>query len=270
MDGPNFITNLSPVSFWTFSTVFLILRYFLLAGLAFFLFYKLFKTRYISKKIQKHFPKSKQLSTEIKHSMITVLIFSGFALLIRFMRLQEWTAIYTDFELHSMGYFLASIGILIVLHDTYFYWIHCAMHRIPFLMKIHGTHHQSTNPTPFTSLSFHPVESILEIAFFPLVVLFLPVHPIALAIVGTLSLLFNVLGHSGYELLRPAFINRPVLRWLNTSTHHNMHHKKGNGNYGLYFNFWDTIMGTNFKTYKKEFDKNASKNSVLNSINNQF
>jgi sterol desaturase/sphingolipid hydroxylase (fatty acid hydroxylase superfamily) len=36
-----------------------------------------------------------------------------------------------------------------------------------------------------------------------------------------------------------------------TSTHHNMHHQLFNGNYALYFTWWDKWMGTEFKDYEK-------------------
>jgi sterol desaturase/sphingolipid hydroxylase (fatty acid hydroxylase superfamily) len=32
-----------------------------------------------------------------------------------------------------------------------------------------------------------------------------------------------------------------------------MHHAKFDGNYSLYFNFWDRIMGTNFPDYEKHY-----------------
>jgi sterol desaturase/sphingolipid hydroxylase (fatty acid hydroxylase superfamily) len=35
-----------------------------------------------------------------------------------------------------------------------------------------------------------------------------------------------------------------VLGWLNRSTFHNDHHRLFRGNYGLYFTFWDRVMGT--------------------------
>jgi lathosterol oxidase len=50
---------------------------------------------------------------------------------------------------------------------------------------------------------------------------------------------YNVYGHLGFEILP-----RPLRRWLNTSSAHNLHHKKFTGNYGLYTLFWDRLMGT--------------------------
>lgn len=42
---------------------------------------------------------------------------------------------------------------------------------------------------------------------------------------------------------------------MNTSTHHNIHHSKFNGNYGLYFRFWDKMMGTEHPDYVKKYDE---------------
>ncbi|MBI3134730.1 MAG: sterol desaturase family protein [Bacteroidetes bacterium] len=263
MDSQSFVLNLTPIAFLTLSSVFMAIRYFLIAGIVFWLFYKLFRSQFISRKIQTAFPKRRQFKREITSSVITILIFSGFALLIRYMRINGFTAMYTDFEAYSSLWFVCSFFLLILLHDAYFYWMHFAMHQSRWLMKFHAHHHKSFNPTPFTSLSFHPVESVFEIAFFPLIILILPVHPIALALAGTWSLLFNVLGHSGYELFRSGFLERPLLKWLNTPTHHNMHHRFGNGNYGLYFNFWDTLMKTNFKNYKRDFERVASSKKII-------
>ncbi|MHA4894836.1 sterol desaturase family protein [Pedobacter sp. PWIIR3] len=42
---------------------------------------------------------------------------------------------------------------------------------------------------------------------------------------------------------------------MNTSIHHNLHHSKFKGNYGLYFRFWDRLMGTENPNYVKEYDR---------------
>jgi sterol desaturase/sphingolipid hydroxylase (fatty acid hydroxylase superfamily) len=63
----------------------------------------------------------------------------------------------------------------------------------------------------------------------------------------------NVMGHLGYELFPKWFLQNKISRWLNTSTHHNMHHHYGKGNYGLYFNIWDRLLGTNHPQYEKQF-----------------
>jgi sterol desaturase/sphingolipid hydroxylase (fatty acid hydroxylase superfamily) len=181
------------------------------------------------------------------------------------MKINGYTKIYTEFNSYGSGYFIVSIFAMLLLHDTYFYWMHRAVHHPKLFFIFHKAHHQSRNPTPFTSFSFDFAEAVVEAAIIPIMVLILPVHPLAIFLFFNISLAFNVMGHLGYEFLPSWFITHPVLKWVNTSTHHNMHHQKGNGNYGLYFNFWDTFMKTNHKHYHKKFyeitkqnDKNCS------------
>jgi sterol desaturase/sphingolipid hydroxylase (fatty acid hydroxylase superfamily) len=40
---------------------------------------------------------------------------------------------------------------------------------------------------------------------------------------------------------------------MNTPTHHAMHHEKVGANYGLHFNFWDRMLGTNHAEYERRF-----------------
>jgi sterol desaturase/sphingolipid hydroxylase (fatty acid hydroxylase superfamily) len=47
---------------------------------------------------------------------------------------------------------------------------------------------------------------------------------------------------------------RSKLGWvLNSITHHAQHHEKFHANYGLYFNVWDRLMGTNHRDYERRF-----------------
>ncbi|MGL4598343.1 MAG: sterol desaturase family protein, partial [Bacteroidia bacterium] len=61
--------------------------------------------------------------------------------------------------------------------------------------------------------------------------------------------------HLGYELFPRKFVRHGLFKWSNTSTHHNMHHRLVKCNYGLYFNFWDRILGTNHADYEKHFEE---------------
>ena len=46
-----------------------------------------------------------------------------------------------------------------------------------------------------------------------------------------------------------------VGKWINTSVNHNLHHQYFKGNYGLYFTFWDRMMGTIRNDYDQKFDE---------------
>ena len=54
-------------------------------------------------------------------------------------------------------------------------------------------------------------------------------------------------------------MNSWLRRILNTPTNHIMHHEKLRGNYGLYFNIWDRLMGTNHEDYEKRFHEVTSR-----------
>ena len=50
------------------------------------------------------------------------------------------------------------------IHEVHFFFIHRLIHT-PFLYKhVHSVHHNSINPSPWSSLSMHPVESALYFA----------------------------------------------------------------------------------------------------------
>ena len=54
--------------------------------------------------------------------------------------------------------------------------------------------------------------------------------------------------------MNKSFRNSFWFQIINSSVYHNLHHKKFQGNYGLYFRFWDRIMKTENPNYSKEYD----------------
>ena len=79
----------------------------------------------------------------------------------------------------------------------------------------------------------------------------------------TIMTIDNAMGHLGYEIF-PIGMNKHVLgKWINTSVNHNMHHKYFKGNYGLYFTFWDKIMGTTHPNYHNTYKKVTFKRNKL-------
>ncbi|MBR9922111.1 MAG: sterol desaturase family protein [Bacteroidetes bacterium] len=239
---------------WMASATLIFLRYLIMAGFLFFLFYYIRPAKIKKWKIQKSFPSAKKVWSEIGHSLMSALVFALFGLILALLRKHGFTAIYTDISLYGYGWLPLSFLLLFLIHDTYFYWMHRLLHRPPFFKIMHKVHHQSFNPTPWAAMSFHPLEAVLEIAIIPITALLLPMHPGVLIAFAFWSLIWNVLGHGGYELFPSGFVKHPIFKWVNTATHHNMHHLKSRGNYGLYFNFWDRIMGTNFPDYEETFE----------------
>jgi Delta7-sterol 5-desaturase len=232
-----------------------VLRYFIFAGLAYSIFYVWKRQAWFHRKIQQKYPDWKQHRRDIGYSICSGLIFGFLAVGILVAKMHGYTQLYTNMADYGVGYLVASIFILIFIHDTYFYWTHRLMHHPRLFPYIHKVHHLSHNPSPWTAFAFHPTEALVEAAFFPITVFILPVHPLAAFIFLLYSISMNVLGHTGFEYSPKNAMQHQFLRWLTTPTHHNMHHQHSKGNFGLYFNFWDKIMATNDKNYEKKFEE---------------
>lgn len=152
-------------------------------------------------------------------------------------------------------------ALIVLLHDAYFYWIHRAMHTKALFNATHLHHHKSRTPTPWTSYSFSSWEAAAEAAFVPLFLF--ATSLIGMAFAGFAMFLFlwhmiirNVMAHTGHEIFPAGWLDIPVLRWISTTTHHDLHHSSGH-NFGFYFTFWDKWMGTEHPRYAQEFNKNA-------------
>lgn len=240
-----------------------VLRYFLFAGGAFLIFYVLFKNTFSRFKIQQKFPEILHYKREIGYSFLSMLIFSFVGTCVFFLHKAGYTKIYTDIHAHSTLYFIFSVIAFIFAHDTYFYWSHRLIHHKSIYPYVHLIHHKSYNPSPWATFAFHPLEAIVQVAILPIMVFILPLHPLAIFIWSMYQLTLNVGGHLGFEFFRSGFTQRLHSRWSNTSTHHNMHHKFVNCNYGLYFNIWDSVMGTNHPKYHEEFENGVKRRQAL-------
>lgn len=232
------------------------IRYFVIAGAAFLVFYTFRPTSKIYyRKIQQRIAKSSEFKREIFYSIATFMVFAIMIFIIRNPALQPYTQLYLDISEKGWPYFIASIVIMIVLHDTYFYWAHRLMHHPKIYPIFHKVHHLSTNPSPWASFSFHPLEAVVEFGIVPFFVFLLPCHPAALIIFSFFMMIENVIGHVGYEIFPKNWNKYFITKWINTSTNHNMHHQYFKGNYGLYFTFWDRIMGTLHPQYEQRFEE---------------
>jgi sterol desaturase/sphingolipid hydroxylase (fatty acid hydroxylase superfamily) len=231
------------------------LRYLILPGTAFLIFYVLGRQKFFRLKIQPKFPEHKHIWREVKYSALSLVIFALFGVLVYCLHHEGLTRLYFKFSDHSIGYFIFSVAAMIVMHDTWFYWTHRLLHLKKIYPVVHKIHHLSHDPTPWAAYAFHPVEAVVQATIFPIMVCLLPLHPLAIVAWGLYQATLNTMGHSGFELFPSGFTSHIIAKWHNTSTHHNMHHKFANSNYGLYFNFWDRIMGTNHPKYTEYFEE---------------
>src|SRR4051812_15308633 len=175
-------------------------RYFILAGFAFLIFYKILRQKIAYKKIQFLFPANKDYKREIAYSLLTIVIFTIVPSLILFTSLKRYTHYYSRISDHSMVYFYLAIPLMFIIHDTYFYWTHRLMHHPKLFKAFHVIHHKSTNPSPWAAFAFQPTEAFIEAGTFVVLIVIMPLHFIHLLVFFLVMMIYNVYGHSGWEL----------------------------------------------------------------------
>jgi lathosterol oxidase len=230
------------------------LRYFIIAGILFLIYYKWLRKRITYRKIQLRFPKNADYRREIVFSIITVIIFSLVTVLFLFTPLRNITQLYTRVDQYGMVWYIASFPLMFIVHDAYFYWTHRLMHYPPIFRIFHLMHHRSTNPSPWAALAFHPLEAVVEAGIFPVLLMVMPLTSGHFSVFFVIMLVYNVYGHLGWEIYPKSFSRHWLGRWINTSVNHNQHHQFFKGNYGLYFLWWDRWMGTIRDDYEAGFE----------------
>jgi lathosterol oxidase len=223
------------------------------AGLVWLAFYVVLRRVLHHRKINPRIPAWPQLGREFATSLRSILVFSTVTAGVLVAAGYGYTRLYGPRAGYGWGWFFTSIGLAIIAHDTYFYWTHRLMHHPRLFRWLHRTHHLSTNPTPWAAYSFSISEALVQAGIGPLLVCTIPMHGLAFAVFMANQILFNVFGHCGYEIWPRWFLRTWAGRLLNTPTHHALHHEAFHGNYGLYFNVWDRLMGTNHPDYEARF-----------------
>jgi sterol desaturase/sphingolipid hydroxylase (fatty acid hydroxylase superfamily) len=231
------------------------LAYVFFAGVLWLAFYVLFRRAAAGRKIVPRFPSRKQIGWEVLYSLRSTAVFGAVGVLVVYAAYSGWTRLYLQVDRYGWVWFFASIAVAVVMHDAYFYWTHRLMHDRRLFRVFHRTHHLSHNPSPWAAYCFSVGEAVVQAGIGPLVVFVIPMHPVAFSVFMTWQIGFNVFGHCGYEIFPHGFLKSLSGRFLNTPTHHAMHHQNFDANFGLYFNLWDRWMGTNDPEYSRRFDQ---------------
>ena len=232
---------------------FIVFRFFLMCGSFFFLYYKTKNSVFGKRQIYDKLPGPKEIRYEIIWSLWTSTIFAIFGVLIGLLWQMGWTQIYLNFNEYGYPYLFLSWVLLALTHDTYFYWTHILIHKKWLYKRIHAVHHASLKPSPWASFSFHPLESILEAAILPLLVILIPVHPTVLLFHLTFMTLTAISNHLGFEILPKSW--KFAGRWFISGLHHSQHHRYFNYNYGLFFTFWDKICKTQHPQFEAQWEE---------------
>lgn len=214
-------------------------------GPMFFIFW-IIKPKWLSKfRIEQPRDKKPILLKEFLYSIIGLSVYLIPLYLLMVLQVKfGYTKMYMDPNQYGKFYFYFSFLLFAVIVDTWFYWIHRAMHTVPLLMKFHKTHHNSYNINPLTSYSFHLGEALLNMLSYAFFVLVIPFHPAVLLFFGTMGILYNGYIHLGYDIPEKWRNYFPPLKIMYSARQHAIHHHEYAHNYAVYFRFWDKIMGT--------------------------
>lgn len=204
------------------------------------------------RKIQKRAATSADMRREWLASVQSCLVYVAVTI---FVVWGKETGLLKDID-HSYGLWtnLAILAGLIVAHDAYFYWAHRTMHHPRLFKFFHRHHHRSVTPTAFAAYSFSIPEAIVMALFVPLWQYFVATPGVILFTFLNFQIIRNVMGHAGVELMPRWWLSSPLTRWINSTTHHDLHHAGSfTHNYGLYFTWWDRLMGTEHPHYHATF-----------------
>ncbi len=220
-----------------------LLQFFLLTVVCFtflyfgfsFVGYVLFNTS-LFKKYQLKALRPLQIQTEIKRSVVSILMFGVLSLPMYYGLHSGFYKIKFEFSLIT---FLLESAALFLWNEVHFYTIHRIFHNKIFY-KFHADHHYSHVPTPFAAYSFHWSEGLLLGAVMPIAMCFHNFQVYSLLTLPLTSIILNVLGHSNIDF----FPDQPVISWLSFSKRHSLHHKIPHANYGFALPYFDKIFRT--------------------------
>jgi Delta7-sterol 5-desaturase len=232
-------------SFVFYSLVFfpiILARYFILAG----------GINFLLSRLPDYATPPRSTSADIHLSMLSSVIFALGAAAVMSAYDLGITRLYTNVNQYPLWYLGLSYGGVIVLQDTYFYFLHRAFHHPSRFHWWHEGHHRSRPPTAWTSFAFDLPESIAHLLFLAGIIFIIPLHFITLIAVLSTMTVWAVVNHLELDSLPTNFPHHWCGRWFTGPAHHAIHHRQYNFHYGLYFTFWDRQLGTQAPNYDRE------------------
>jgi ferredoxin-NADP reductase/sterol desaturase/sphingolipid hydroxylase (fatty acid hydroxylase superfamily) len=195
-----------------------------------------------------------QIKGEIGASLLSFIGGTGFSILLLSLKDDGYTKFYLETGKFGLWYEVLAFVAVLIVSDAWFYWSHRTMHHPSIYKYVHALHHKSLDVNPYTSSSFHLIESIWLTVWVLLLALVMPISMTVLGIMQVVGTFNNLKSHLGYELF-PKFLSFPPFNILVTATNHSLHHTQYNGNFGLFFRFWDVVCGTELNTTESTFNE---------------
>ena len=168
---------------------------------------------------------SQNMENFLRTTLSGVPIWTGIQIVVLYAFANGWGAT-LDFQ-EDWALLLGLALIVPVIHEFHFYCIHRLIHH-PILYKwVHSVHHKSVNPSPWSSLSMHPVEHVL---YFSAVCyhLILPSHPMLAIYQIHIAGFGAVPGHIGFHKIE---LGEDTVMDSHAYIHY-LHHRYFEVNYG--------------------------------------
>ena len=222
----------------------ILLRYFLLAGGIYWLFYSAFNKPVVGQSSNTILSHQQLVKKDIALSIAATMASAICAALVMTIYDSGATRLYSSMDDYGIWYLFVSFFGVIFLQDTCYYFLHLGFHHPLIYNWLHKGHHRSKNPTPWTSFALDFPEALIQGLFLVAIVFVIPLHFAVLAMWLITMTIWSLVNHLGFELF-PSFPNHWLGKWFISSDHHSFHHRHFTKHYGLYFTFWDRLLGTN-------------------------
>lgn len=142
-------------------------------------------------------------------------------------------------------------ALALVFADFFRYWVHRALHEVPFLWRIHATHHSAPRLYFFNGARLHPLEILVSGFVETTPLLLLGVTPEALAMRFVMGRVIGRFQHCNLDVSLG-----PLDYLFSTPKNHRWHHSKNlqvaAHNYGGDVIVWDHVFGTFFLPTDRE------------------
>lgn len=163
-----------------------------------------------------------------------------------------WLIFCWQFRLFDLGVSVPVILLALVAQDFVYYWKHRASHRIRWFWSAHIVHHSSEHYNLSTALRQPWISNFTGYILLSTPLVILGFHPLLIAFVGSLNLLYQYWIHTEAIRKMPRWFE-----WLmNTPSHHRVHHSTHpthlDMNYAGIFILWDRMFGTFVEERKNE------------------
>ena len=221
----------------------ILVRYFIVAGGTYWLFYS-WQHDWFAQSNKPKSPDFQAIKKDIVLSVITTLALAICSALVMTSYDFGATKLYWTVSDRGIMYLIASFFSVILLQDACYYFFHRGFHHPLVYNWLHSGHHRSKHPTPWTSFAMDFPEALVQGLFMVIVVFFIPLHIYVLVLLLLTMTVWALINHLGFELF-PDFPQHWLGKWFISSDHHSLHHRKYTKHYGLYFTFWDRLLGTN-------------------------